>query len=282
MEIFSKQTKAFLICVLYRPPDSSKHLHKNFNEKLENFLSTITHENKELIIIMGDINCNYLDKKVGKPLKELLSLHGLIQIIKGPTRITGTTESLIDVILSTKPEYLDEVKVIQTAISDHDTIGCKRKINNIKVPYEVIKCRDYSNYNPADLSRDLAEEDWENNVYVVKDPNTAWNNLKEILTNNISRHVPFITKKVKGKSPWLTREMKIEMNYRDTLQRKFRKSKNTIDYENFRRQRNKVNILLRKAKNNHIQIGFCSFCFEHRNQTQVSNNPVKEFCLVKT
>ena len=60
-------------------------------------------ENKEIIII-GDINCNYLNKNNNKDVKELFTLNGFIQLVNDPTRITDRTETLIDVILSTKPE----------------------------------------------------------------------------------------------------------------------------------------------------------------------------------
>ena len=57
---------------------------------------------------------------------------------------------------------------------------------------------------------------------------------------------------MKGKkTPWLTRELKHEINRRDILQRKLRKSKSITDLEDFRQQRNRVNVLVRKAKNNH-------------------------------
>ena len=46
--------------------------------------------------------------------------------------------TLIDVILTTKPESLCDIKVIPTAMSDHDTIGCKRKLNNNKHSPEKI------------------------------------------------------------------------------------------------------------------------------------------------
>ena len=43
------------------------------------------------------------------------------------------------------------------------------------------------------------------------------------------------------------------MNKRDSLMRKFRKSKIESDHENFKRQRNKVNNLVKKAKNQYLQ-----------------------------
>ena len=41
------------------------------------------------------------------------------------------------------------------------------------------------------------------------------------------------------------------MDYRDVLQRKFRKSKTTENYEKYKRQRNKVNNMIKRAKQNY-------------------------------
>ena len=54
-----------------------------------------------------------------------------------------------------------------------------------------------------------------------------------------------------NKSPWLTVELKNEIDCRDALQRKFRKSKTTENYEKYKRQRNKVNNLIKRAKQNY-------------------------------
>ena len=252
LEIFLQHTKPFFVCVHYRPPNSSKHLNKNHIENLQKMLTKLNNENKETIII-GDINVNYLDKTSEKPIKELLALQGLIQCIKGPTRVTDTSETLIDVILSTKPEHLSSIKVIPTSLSDHHAIGCVRKRSNTKLPFETIKCRNYANYNPDELSHNLKHEDWDK-VYATQHPEIAWSSMKEILLKNINHHAPIISKKVKGKiSPWLTQEIKTQMNYRDYLHRKFLKSKLANDFDSFKVQRNKVNSLVRKAKNQHSQ-----------------------------
>ena len=47
--------------------------------------------------------------------------------------------------------------------------------------------------------------------------------------------------------------IKNEMDYRDILQRKFRKSKTTENYVKYKRQRNKVNNLIKRAKQNYIR-----------------------------
>ena len=39
LEIFSPHTKPFFVCILYRPPDSSKHLSKSFTESFQKTLT---------------------------------------------------------------------------------------------------------------------------------------------------------------------------------------------------------------------------------------------------
>ena len=110
LEILQKHSKPYFICVLYKPPNSSKHLNKNSNEIFNDTLLKMARENKETIII-GDANSNYLDKKCDKPFKNLLSLNGFIQLIDSPTRTTPHSQTLIDVIFSNKPESLTDTKV---------------------------------------------------------------------------------------------------------------------------------------------------------------------------
>ena len=69
---------------------------------------------------------------------------------------------------------------------------------------------------------------------------------------SFDQHAPFATKRTNTNiSPWLTVGLKNEMDYKDALQRKFRKSKTTENYEKYKRQRNKVNNLVKRAKQNY-------------------------------
>ena len=83
---------------------------------------------------------------------------------------------------------------------------------------------------------------------------SIWDSLQafnRILTELFDRHVPFAAKKTNTNiSPWLTAELKNEMDYRNVLQQKFCKSKTTENYEKYKRQRNKVNNLIKRAKQN--------------------------------
>ena len=74
-------------------------------------------ENKKLILV-GDLNCD-VNKLAPDPqtrkLQTLCSLYQLSQVINKPTRITETTATLIDLILTNKPEYISSLGVLHFA-----------------------------------------------------------------------------------------------------------------------------------------------------------------------
>ena len=136
--------------------------------------------------------------------------------------------------------------VYALSFSDHDLIGFNRKQNRTKTAPKTIHWCDHNK-----LKNDLKNADW-SPVYIS---HSIWDSLQafnRILTELFDRHVPFATKKTNTNiSPWLTVELKNEMDYRNVLQQKFCKSKTTENYEKYKRQRNKVNNLIKRAKQNY-------------------------------
>ena len=91
----------------------------------------ISLENKECILT-GDMNCNYLVDSDHKELKSILTAFGFKQLIRDPTRVTHDSRSLIDVIYTNEPWNIYSVKGIPAGLSDHDLVGCIRKIHSFK------------------------------------------------------------------------------------------------------------------------------------------------------
>ena len=54
-------------------------------------------------IILGDLNANYLNKKLHKELKDITTVNGYTQLIDTATRVTSELSTLIDVILTNNP-----------------------------------------------------------------------------------------------------------------------------------------------------------------------------------
>ena len=116
-----------------------------------------------------------------RQLKDNIALQGMKQIVKEPTRTTKDSQTLIDVILTNRPDNLCSANVILSSLSDHDIIGCKRKINNIKMSDIIINCREYKNYDPTKINAELCSTDRQS-VYQTTNVYIAWRALKDILT----------------------------------------------------------------------------------------------------
>ncbi len=138
LEICFKRTSSFFVGILYRPPDSSKHLSNDFDAAFEKSLEDLGSEDREKIIL-GDINCDYLKTNVNGKLKRIINSHGFKHLVTSPTRITDQSRSLIDIIATTAPVNIIKISTILSGLSDHDMVGCIRKINNAKYNPRVIK-----------------------------------------------------------------------------------------------------------------------------------------------
>lgn len=130
IEIKIKNSKPIIFGNIYRPPDSSQHLLKNFDIVLSKTLKNVDNENKESII-MGDLNVNYLIDNDHQEIKDIFKDNGFMQIIENPTRVTHTSATLIDIVQVNNKRNISYNSVIPAGLSDHDLILCVRKIHNI-------------------------------------------------------------------------------------------------------------------------------------------------------
>ena len=270
VEIDIYKGKNFLVGCIYRPPDSSNYLSKDFNKHLNEMLTKVNDVSMETFLL-GDINVNYLTKSSHKEIKHIFITHGFDQLIKVPTRITRETKTLIDVIMTNDGSSVQQTKVIPLSLSDHDCVTCVRKINHRKTPFRTITCRDYSKYNHTELARDVENHDW-NPVYTAKNVNTAWDYLKQVLTSIVDRHAPLITKRIKGRQcPWMSHEIKTIMDTRDKILRKARKTNKECDWSNYKRLKNKCNNKVKQGKQKY-----------HKDLlTENSRNPAKFWQCIK-
>ena len=119
VQIKNGKFKPFIVTSIYTPPGKPVSY---FNE-LESLFSMLEAQNKESIII-GDINCDFdtpLDNNT-RHLSCILNSFGYNQLIKEPTRITSTTSTIIDHLMTNRPDVVSSSGVKQCGISDHDVL----------------------------------------------------------------------------------------------------------------------------------------------------------------
>ena len=250
IEVNIKLSRSILICILYRPPDSSKHLSPKFNGSFSECLSNIASENKE-IVIMGDLNVDFLKKSSNKAIREILLTNGLKQVIEFATRTTSTSKTLIDIIATTHEDNICKQIVIGNSISDHDLTGVIRKINCKKYTPKIIKARNFSKYDIEIFKQDLSNAPWDH-IYNINDVNTAWRFFKSIFLSIVNKNAPIIKKTIRGQnSPWLTNDIKTSINERNHHLKIARRTKLEKDWIIYRKSRNATTQLIKNRKANY-------------------------------
>ena len=124
----------------YRPPDCPSACLENLFKP--NYIEALV-LNKP-IFVLGDMNCNMLKNGPdNKALADVSSELNLSQIIKSPTRITYTCQSLIDIILVSFPSLIRYIGVLDTPISDHLPVYVLLKLKRPKTSPSYITARSY-------------------------------------------------------------------------------------------------------------------------------------------
>ena len=247
IEININKAKNLLCAVYYRPPNSSKFTSKTFSEHLNETLINVSKEQKE-VIILGDFNVDYKKASDNKEIKDVFTLNGFTQIIKTPTRITKQSETIIDIINTNNPEAIANEEVFPMSISDHDLVGCVRKINNKTFSPKTITCRNYARYNPNSMADDLKKQNW-NRLYEMHNVNDAVDYFNRTVMGIFDKHAPVVVKRVRGKPcEWLTHDIRKMKTDKDRLLKKARKTKNPDDWNLYKKLRNCFNNKLKSAK----------------------------------
>ena len=147
IEVRKPKSKPFLIVSLYRPPNSRSQI---FNE-IEMLVKHLDNEEKEFVIL-GGLNCDLSSRPLyqqSENLLQMINLYHLYQLIKEPTRITSTSKTLIDLVITNKPGNYLRSGVIHSGISDHSMVYACRKISTSNNMHKFDTTRSLKNYDIA-------------------------------------------------------------------------------------------------------------------------------------
>ena len=75
------------------------------------------------------------------------------------TRITKEGSALIDLIFTNNEQVIARVNVFALSLSDHDGVGCVKKVNHLKFTPRIITYRNFSRYSLEHLNRDILNHD---------------------------------------------------------------------------------------------------------------------------
>ena len=173
----------------------------------------------------------------GKPFSELSTELNLKQIIREATRITDTTQSLIEVILTSNTALIMESNVINSAISDHFLVCVILLVKTPKLPPKYITTRNYKYYDPLNIFSDFgATSDDLLSIFTGRDVNTQLETLKNALHSTLDSHAPVKTFNVRSRSnTYISNEIKEHIKFRDKLHRRFLQTRGKKDWEGYKK-----------------------------------------------
>ena len=110
LKIQVRNLKLIIICTVYRPPDTALTC---LEDDLTATLIYALFLDKPVYII-GDLNCNLLNVELTetKFLTGVCKSFNLSRFIASPTRVTDSSSSLIDVILTSQAKQVSFIKLV--------------------------------------------------------------------------------------------------------------------------------------------------------------------------
>ena len=252
-DILLPKTKPILIGILYRPPEQSKFL-----DNLSTSISQTCSFNEQEVYISGDLNINLINSQKHTPngikrYKEFCSLYGIEQLLTLPTRITKNSSSLLDHVLTNSADRISQFGIVNVGLSDHQLIYCTRKVTRTRLnAHKYVKMRSLKYYSEDLYVKKLKEIDFPD-YSNFKDINEACSDFTEKVASVIDEIAPIKEVRVKSNSQdWFDAEINEEIERRDKLLAKFKKSRSHSDNENYKKSRNKVERMIKDKKKNFV------------------------------
>ena len=240
-------SQRLLIGNVYRPPDDSD-FHSRFKVALDKIWLR-----RNNILVIGDINSDLLknDFKDGKKLQVIMNSLGLKNVIWKPTRIDHTSQTLIDVILTSDTSKILSSGAFNPAISDHKLVYVIVKLQRNREKPKIKTVRNYKNIDVKSFKTTLENTPWwVSNVFEdIDDVANSW----EVIYKGIVEEF-IIERKAKIRTnslPWITTEIRKLLNKRYRLLKKWQKTKDHETRLKYNESRNLARKEMRKAETNY-------------------------------
>ena len=178
-------------------------------------------KNKE-IVILGDLNINYiLDEHLCENQAHFIeTLLCCKQLIFEPTRVTQSSQSVIDHIYTTMPHNHLDHGILKYSLSDHYLIFTTLKFRRQASSPKIIHKKEYNRININDFNRDLVDIGLYSAVIDAKSTSDAWRDSSNAFNTEVNKHVKIKEIRVKDRSnPWMTNEILALIYKRDYTHR---------------------------------------------------------------
>ena len=137
---------------MYRPPDDNDFFRLIVQSLEKAWLKS------SCIILLGDFNCDFSTREDcngnSTKLRLIFEMFNMENVIKTATRITLTSHTLIDLIVTTRKDSAGITGVFPLGISDHNLIYATLRLKN-KKPSPKFKTRNFKRLDEERFKTDI-------------------------------------------------------------------------------------------------------------------------------
>ena len=250
-----------LFGVVYR----SERLSINFFDNLHFTLERAWMKSSN-IFLLGDLNCDLSGARgrtdlidnnhKTRKLLDLFDLFSMQNVVNEPTRVTPTTQSLIDLIVTTKVNLVGKSGALPLGLSDHWLTYATLKLKSKRPPPKIIQTRNFKHFNDKDFKTDIERIPFHiTTVSEDKDDSMwAW---EQLFRSVCDQHAPHRVVKARSvSSPWINKQIKLKMNQRFKLFKTAIETKEADKWADYKKLRNEITSDIRKAKSAYFKRKF--------------------------
>ena len=257
-EVWLSDTDKLIIGSIYRSNSKLSNMSSSdqFNQFIELFSTAVDNfslKDAELLLL-GDFNLDVLQNATNPMAAsyiENLFSSGLLQIVTKPTRVTNSSATCIDHILTNKILPVYNTFIVTSKISDHFPIFYVRDSTRHRAPPPTVESRNFSEENLNKFKTNLSNLQWEG-VLSADSTQTAFDVFISDLTSLYDIHFPIVKKKFNKKfhyyEKWMSKGLLISRLNKIQLGNLSLKTPSIANLNNYKNYRNLYNKTLRAGK----------------------------------
>lgn len=168
------------------------------------------------------------------------------------TRVTPTSETLIDLILTNRTDLFDSTGVIDFGLSDHAMVYGFIKHKVKKYRYKIITFRSKKNFDEKEFKHNIQETITNMNLQNINSVDDQHNTWYIGMSKVMDSHMPLKKMRVRERDvPYITREWKEAIRKKRKFAKKHRKLKTEESFQQMKHWRNESTRLRRRAIKNY-------------------------------
>ncbi len=178
--------------------------------------------------MIGDLIDNFLSPS--SKLSRIVTTSKLTQVIDKPTRVTPTSATFFDVVITNMPNIISDSYIIPGVVADHDLIGVFVDISKPKGQPVTKTKRDLRNYSSENLCTHNSNETLKLIQILHKDNvNKQVLLLTWVMTDNINQCGPMTNVTLRRPTaPWINNEVKEAILERKRAQKLLKENRHNI------------------------------------------------------